>query len=103
MPKRLAVFLALAAVYTPHCWLLLRGEGDWSLIRIWPVLPGLAIGALIPSLPHGPDFPLLFTVLLLGISLFTVLRLRNVFWPVIAGVFAVSCALSWVVFLLMKA
>jgi hypothetical protein len=66
-------------------------------------MPGLAIGALIPSLPHGPDFPLLFTGLLLGISFFTVLRARKVFWPVIGGMFALSCALSWVVFVLMKA
>ena len=102
MPKRWVVFLTLAAIYAPYCWLWAKAE--WvSWIQIWPLLPGLAISALIRSLPSGPDFPLLFTALLLGISLLTVLKARKLFWPAIAGLFALSCALSWIVYLLMKA
>jgi hypothetical protein len=103
MPKWCAALLTLTAVYAPYCWLWFQGEWNWSSIRIWPFLPGLAISALIPSLPGGPDFPFLFTCLLLGISLFAVLRVRKVLWPTAGGLFALSCASSWVIYLLMKA
>lgn len=103
MPKRRVVLSTLAAIYVPYSWLWPQVDGNWSWIQIWPLLPGLAISALIRSLPSGMDFPLLFTALLLGISLLTVLKARKMFWPVIAGLVAFSSASSSIVYLLMKA
>src|SRR5262245_8781701 len=104
MPKRrLQIVLTLLALYIPYCWLWAFVEGNWAWMQIWPLLPGIGICALIPSVPRGPDFPLLVTVLLLGISLWGAVKLRKTFWPMIAGLLALSFASSWMVYLLMKA
>ena len=68
MPRSWRIVLAPLALYIPYCWLWFFVDGDWAWVKLWPLLPGLAICALIPSVPRGPDFPLLVTLLLLGIS-----------------------------------
>jgi hypothetical protein len=107
--KPWAVCLTVLAVYTPFCWLLFMQEWNWDSVFLWTHYPGLAISALIPPslsfgwLPRGPDGALIFTALLLGISIFITLRFRRAFWPLMAGLFALSSAFSWVIYQLMKA
>jgi len=63
--KRWVVALTLLVVYLPYIWLFLL-EWNWPLMRIWPFVPGVALGALIPPsfphswLPKGPDAGFLF-------------------------------------------
>lgn len=54
-------------------------------------------------LPRGMAAALLFTALLLGVSIFAMLRLRRAFWPLMAMLFGLSCAFAWSVYALMKA
>ena len=102
------VGLTLLVVYLPYIWLFLL-EWNWPLMRIWPFLPGVAIGALIPpsfphsSLPQGPDAGFLLTAMLLGISIFGMLRLKRAFWPMMAALLLLSCALSCIVYAVIKA
>jgi hypothetical protein len=106
IPKRWRVFLTLTAVYIPYCWLCIPAEGwNWTWILICPFLPGVAISAMIPSLPRGPneEVPLLITGLLSAVSLMGVLRYPKAFWATVACLFALSCGLSWIIYHLLKA
>jgi hypothetical protein len=106
MPKRWRVVLTLAAMYIPYCWLCIPAEGwNWTWILICPFLPGVAVSAIIPSLPRGPndEVPLLITGLLLAVSLMAVVRFPKAFWATVAGLFVLSCGLSWIIYLLLKA
>ena len=109
--KRWMVCLTLLALYAPYSWLFFVGEQwNWHVVRIWPFLPGVAISVLMKPvvsshawIPEGATHALFVTALLLGISLFLLLRLRRAFYPAVAGLFVLSCGLSLIVYALIKA
>src|SRR2546428_10795401 len=51
--------LTVACIYLPYAWLVMDGYPwrDYRLywIRMWPILPGLTAGRLLP--PPPPDAP----------------------------------------------
>jgi len=103
------VCLTLIILYVPYCWLVFYTGWDWQLIRLWPLFRGLAVSTAIhlflPNSPllQGPDGALVFTVLLLGLSILGVLRFQEMFWWIFAGLFVLSSALTSVIFALLKA
>ena len=109
--KRWMVCLTLLALYAPYSRLFFVGEQwNWHVVRIWPFLPGVAISVLMKPvvsshawIPEGATHALFITALLLGISLFLLLRLRRAFYPAVAGLFVLSCGLSLIVYALIKA
>jgi hypothetical protein len=96
--------LILVALYVPYCWLFFVVEWDWELwMKIFLVLPGLAIGALIPppvSMPEGPATALILSAVVVCVAIAGIPHLKRAFWPTLASLFALSCGLSWIVYLL---
>jgi hypothetical protein len=103
-----SVGLTVAAIYLPFSLLFVLAEfWEWDWIKLMPLFPGLAICSLIPFLSssglRGPDGALIFTVLLLGISIVGVLDLRHAFWPVLTGLFMLSFLFVWTIYAILKA
>ena len=93
-----AVGLALLAVYAPFSWLIFT---EWQYIKLWPVFPGLVISYFMREwvpLSCVPQWTyvlgLALTVLFVTGVIFGLLRVRRGFWPLLAGVFALSCAIA---------
>src|SRR5262245_27856930 len=109
--KRWMICLTLLALYAPYSWLFFVGEQwNWHVFRIWAFLPGVAISVLLKPvvsahdwIPDGATHALFVTALLLGVSIFVLLRFRRAFYPAVAGLFVLSCGLSLIVYALMKA
>ena len=103
------IVLTVVIVYLPYGWLLYYTGLDWHVIRIWPLLPGLAISEITKPLHSGHglldslDGALIFTVLLLGLAILGVLRLQARFWTILSGFFVLSCALTFVIYALLRA
>jgi hypothetical protein len=106
MSKIWKVSFTLIAIYVPFSLLFVLAERwEWDWIRLVPLFPGLAIYSLIqfPSGLHGPDGALIFTILLLGLSIFGILRMRGAFWPLLAGLFTLSFLFVWTIYAMLKA
>jgi hypothetical protein len=106
MSKIWKVSFTLMAIYLPFSLLLVLAERwEWDWIRLFPLFPGLAIGSLVPFLSgmRGPDGALIFTVVLLGLSIFGILRVRRLFWPVLTSLFMLSFLFVWAIYAMLKA
>jgi hypothetical protein len=118
MPKRWVLGLVLLVIYAPYCWLIFMDypwdSYRWQWMRMWPVLPGFVIYFLtavcVPRswLPQWTGASLyvlasVLTVLFLTGVIFGLLRLRRGFWPVVAGVFVLSCLFGLIAYSLMRA
>lgn len=69
LPKQWALCFSLLAIYAPYCFLLVITGWPPYWIKFLPILPGMAMAAIIPRwpafawLPSNPDGALLYTAL----------------------------------------
>lgn len=105
------IALTLAAVYVPYLFLFFAEATTGNVkavLGVWPVFPGFALSQLIPPYGFLESFrglggTLLFTLLLVTLSLVSVSRFRRSIWLPLSGVVIASSGLVYVMLLLLRA